>query len=99
MKELRKEFIGVGEVRGFHFKQIHENGYAYVYEVINNEANKTYYEVFERQENKAFDCVSYPKSKSFGVWAWCINNYEDALNKYNEVTKRAKERIEKNNNV
>lgn len=94
MKELRKEFIGIGEVRGFRFKQLYYNGYAYMYEVVNNEANKTYYEVFEHRENKIFDCVSYPKSKSFGDWAWCITDYEDALNKYNEVTKKVKERME-----
>lgn len=94
MKELKKEFIGIGEVRGFQFKQLHANGYAYVYEVFNPEANKAHYEVFERLENTAFDCVSYPKSKSFGVWAWCINNYEKAMEKYEEITKKVQERLE-----
>lgn len=94
MKELRKEFIGVGEVRGYQFKQLHENGYAYVYEVVNPEEKSPYYEVFERVENTIFDCVSYPKSKSFGVWAWCINDYDKAMLKYVEITKKVQERLE-----
>lgn len=94
MKELRKEFIGVGEVRGYQFKQLHENGYAYVYEVVNPEEKRPYYEVFERVENTIFDCVSYPKSKSFGVWAWCINDYDKAMLKYAEITKKVQERLE-----
>lgn len=94
MKELKKEFTGIGEVRGFMFKQLEFNGYAYLYEVKNCEANKVHYEVFERVENESFDCVSYPKSKSFGVWAWCINDYEKAKKKFEEITQKVKNRIE-----
>ena len=94
MKELKKEFIGIGEVRGFQFKQLYENGYAYMYEVFNPEANDRHYEVFERVENTAFDCISYPKSKSFGVWAWCIHNYGKAMLKYEEITKKVQGRLE-----
>lgn len=94
MKELKKEFLGIGEVRGFQFKQLQANGYAYVYEVYNQEANSTHYEVFERVENEAFDCVSYPKSKSFGVWAWCIHDYTKAMQKYDKITKKVQERLE-----
>lgn len=94
MKELKKEFIGIGEVKGFEFKQLHANGFAYVYEVRNQEANKTYYEVFERVENTIFDCISYPKSKSFGVWAWCISDYDKAMSKYDEITRKMQEKLE-----
>lgn len=94
MKELKKEFIGIGEVRGFQFKQLQANGYAYLYEVLNPESNNTHYEVFERVENTIFDCVSYPKSKSFGVWAWCIHDYDKAIKQYDEITKKVKERLE-----
>lgn len=95
MKELKTEFIGIGEVRGFRFKQLHNNGYAYVYEVYNPDANKCHYEVFERVENAIFGCISYPKSKSFGVWAWCIDDFDKAMLKFEEITKKAKERLEK----
>ena len=94
MKELKKEFIGIGEVRGYQFKQLQSNGYAYVYEVNNPEETKPHYEVFERVENTIFDCVSYPKLKSFGVWAWCISDYSKAMLKYDEITKKVKERLE-----
>lgn len=95
MKELKEEFIGIGEVRGFLFRQILNNGYAYLYEVFNPEANRKYYEVFERVENESFDCVSYPKSKSFGIWAWCIGDYEKSLKKFDELTKKVQNRLEK----
>ena len=94
MRELKKEFIGIGEVRGFQFKQLHENGYAYVYEVCNIESEETHYEVFEFRVNTAFDCVSYPRSNSFGIWALCINNYEKAMENYEEITKKVQERLE-----
>lgn len=96
MKELRKEFVGIGEVRGFVFKQLHMNEYAYVYEVKNPEQNSPHYEVFERVENLQFDCVSYPKAKSFGVWAWCLKDYDKAMLKYGKITKKAQEKIEFN---
>jgi hypothetical protein len=95
MKELSKEFIGIGEVRGFQFKQLHFNGYAYMYQVYSPEANRTYYEVFERVENESFNCVSYPKSKSFGVWAWCMRDYDKACLKFDEITKKVINRLEK----
>lgn len=94
MKDLKKEFIGIGEVRGYKFAQIKANEYAYIYEVVNPEEKKPYYEVFERVENEQFDCVSYPKSKSFGVWAWCTNNYDKALKKFNEISEKVKERLD-----
>ena len=94
MKDLKTEFAGIGEVRGFTFKQLHSNGYAYLYEVKNPDENIPHYEVFERVENVQFDCVSYPKAKSFGVWAWCMKDYDKAMKKYDELTKKVKERLE-----
>lgn len=94
MKELRKEFIGIGEVKGFMFKQLNANGYAYLYEVVSPNDNTPHYEVFERIENVIFDCVSYPKSKSFGIWAWCISDYDKAVKKYEETTQKVKKRLE-----
>ena len=92
MKELREEFEGRGEVRGYHFKQLMSNERAFLYEVTNTEFNTTHYEVFERRENKQYNCVSYPKSSSFGQWAWCVIIYEDAVNKFNLISKKQEEK-------
>lgn len=70
MRELPMEFVGVGEVRGFRFRQIARTDVGYVYEVVMPESGLRHYEVFRRMENERFGCVSYPKSKSFGAWAW-----------------------------
>ena len=94
MKELSTEFNGVGEVRGFIFKQLEFNGIVYMYEVKNIETGGVHYEVFERVVNESFGCVSYPRSKSFGVWAWCIHDYEKAKRKFNETTKKVENRME-----
>ena len=86
MKELSEHFIGRGEVRGFEFKQIEKADNGYIYSVTGE--GVTHYEVFKRRENTQFDCVSYPRSSSFGVWAWSINTLEKAkerLELFNEV--------------
>lgn len=89
VKELKEEFDGVGEVSGFHFIQKMKNDYAYLYEVHNPNVVEPHYEVFERRVNTMYDCVSYPKSNAFGVWAWCIVSYDRALEKFKEITELA----------
>ena len=102
MKELELEFIGVGEVKGDLFKQIHRSPYAYIYE-RNFEYIKSY-EVFIRREAKETDSiiggvavhfeakVKYPKSEDFGVWAWYFNSYDEAINKYENINKYMNEK-------
>jgi hypothetical protein len=87
MKELDIEFKGIGEVSDFWFKQIHASEHAYVYEIRDVYDNR-HYEVFRRKERQESETVIqgiklsriakviYPKSNSFGVWAWC---YRDSL--------------------
>jgi hypothetical protein len=65
MKELATQFIGKGEVKGFEFTQL-KAGNAYLYRVTNG--HSTWYEVFKRKINK-WNQVSYPRAKSFGIWA------------------------------
>jgi hypothetical protein len=77
IKELPKEFIGTGEVKGFKFTQINVTNFGFLYEV--NTGDTIYYEVFKRRVNKQFNNVSYPKSKSFGIWAWTTPKYLFAL--------------------
>ena len=56
MIELQQEFTGTGEVKGFIFKQIKNNGYAFIYEVKvpsdDDDSVRIYYEVFERKISK-----------------------------------------------
>lgn len=88
IKELDKYIVGRGEVRGFIFKQLKSNGYAYLYEVENE--GDIYYEVFERRVNTQFETVSYPSAKAFGVWAFCIYKKDKAEAKYEELTEKVK---------
>ena len=78
MRELPTEFIGVGEVRGFGFRQVSRTMFGYIYEARVLGKEECHYEVFRRMENARFGCVSYPKSKSFGAWAWCCDSLAKA---------------------
>ena len=86
MKELQREFVGTGEVKGDKFSQVKQSEFAYIYRRIFNDGGECY-EVFRRRENKQFNTVSYPKSKSFGIWAWCCSSLERAEKKFEEVNK------------
>jgi hypothetical protein len=77
MKQLQENFIGRGEVKGFIFTQIKKSDKAYIYEV--NCDGFVHYEVFKHKENNQFNCVSYPKSLSFGLWAWTKSTLEKAI--------------------
>lgn len=79
IKELREQFTGIGQVRGFEFTQVERSPYAYIYEV--NTGVSIYYEVFKRKENTRYNCISYPSDKSFGMWAWTFHNKKDAESK------------------
>jgi len=83
MKELKKQFIGRGEVKGNKFTQIRCTNRAFLYEI--NTGYSIYYEVFKRKENKRFGCASYPTAKSFGVWAWTYYSLDKALEKFNNL--------------
>lgn len=86
MKNLSKEFIGIGAVRGFVFMQLKATDEAYLYQV--NDKGKIHYEVFKKRINERFGNVSYPSTKAFGVWAWCIRDYQQAITKFNELKGR-----------
>ena len=78
LRELPVEFVGTGEVRGFLFRQVSRTMFGYIYEVRVPGGEECHYEVFRRMENARFGCVSYPKSKSFGAWAWCCDSLAKA---------------------
>lgn len=79
MKQLKKNFTGRGEVKGFEFTQIRETDKGFIYRV--DAGDMSYYEVFKRKENTRFDTVSYPTSKAFGIWAWSVNSLKLAEQK------------------
>jgi len=83
IKPLNKVFIGRGEVRGFKFSQIRVAESAFLYEVDNDGAK--HYEVFRKVINHRFACVSYPKSRSFGKWAWSYMDINSAFKKFNQL--------------
>ena len=102
IEELPKEFIGVGEVKGFKFVQIEQGLYAYVYQV-----NGGHYEVFERKySSKLIDFdkrlysetefkETYPSARLFGSTAFSCKNLGDARNKFREINEKVKERHKK----
>ena len=83
MKQLQQQFQGRGEVKGYTFTQIRVTDKGFIY---SKELNGSLsYEVFKRKENKLFDCISYPTSNSFGVWAWdckTLERAEEILNNF-----------------
>lgn len=86
MKELKEVFVGKGQVKGFKFTQLKKTENAYLYFVDTGDSG--HYEIFERRENKRFNCVSYPSNKAFGLWAKTTGEYNTALRlfcEFNEI--------------
>lgn len=94
---LPKEFVGVGEVRGFSFSQIASTERAYVYAVTTGFSTQ-HYEVFKRNSvPKCLDFTnriysetdfkeSYPGSGQFGRTAFTFPSLEMAMRKMEEIT-------------
>ena len=102
MQELENQFIGTGEVKGFIFTKVFQNENGFVYKVECE--NSTHYEAFLRKEaaicidfvNRRYSDkdkkVTYPKSNSFGQWAWTCKSLESAIAKLNaEAFSRSQE--------
>jgi len=85
MKQLEKKFTGKGEVKNYNFTQLKASSSAYLYEVKCLQTENKHYEVFKHVENERFGCVSYPRSKSFGIWAYTKSNLKDAEKLFNEM--------------
>lgn len=89
MRELQTEFEGRGEVSGYSFKQINKTDKAYIYERSSSEGHLSW-EVFKRIENERFGVISYPRSPSFGIWAWEYFDKDKALDKFNALNNTEK---------
>ena len=107
MIKLKDKFIGTGEVRGFEFSKIKENEYAFVYKVsYTNEdgVSKYWYEVFEKRVSKEAviekegvqinleEKETYPKSNSFGKWAWTCVTLDKALDICTSISNKLEEK-------
>lgn len=99
IKEIDKEFIGVGEVSGFQFEQVAATEYGYIYKVVGTKGD--YYEVFKKRKRETFTMVdgiriitgekySYPSSKAFGIWAWTCFTKERAYFRLEQLEKKYK---------
>ncbi|SHF82425.1 hypothetical protein SAMN05444274_11014 [Mariniphaga anaerophila] len=88
MKELKLEFMGEGEVKGFKFNQLLRSGRAYMYQV--NDEGKIHYEVFKKRINTRHrePNVSYPTSKGFGIWAKTTRDFNTALDYLIQYSKK-----------
>lgn len=89
MKELETRFIGTGEVRGYEFEQLWSSPFGYIYKKTHLDSGVVSYEVFKRIENRHFGCVSYPRSKSFGVSAYECSDLRIAMKHFNSFISRA----------
>lgn len=87
MKELEKEFIGKGQVKGFKFTQVKKTKNGHIYKV--ERFGRVWYEVFKRVENVRFSVVSYPSNKAFGVWAWTTNDKNRGFDILEELNLKA----------
>jgi len=84
IKELKTDFTGIGQVRGFQFTQISKTNSAFLYLI--NTGDRIYYEVFRKRINHRYGCISYPTDKAFGIWAWTTPNIERAFKILNELS-------------
>ena len=98
MRELPVEFEGRGAMKGFSFRQIAANNYAYIYEKSYPDIPYVSYEVFQRKEGKTLDgnedIIMYPREKAFGVWAKDCNNLDRAKYWFEEYTRRGIEKFQ-----
>lgn len=84
--ELPISFEGKGEVKGFSFTQVYKTAKGYIYKVKCKDTNKEHYECFKRKVNTKFSKhehgqISYPRSASFGIWAWTFDSFEKSKTK------------------
>jgi hypothetical protein len=91
IEKLKKEFIGVGEVKGFTFRQLFENDNAYIYkvnehfEVVMKKHSPVCIDFEKRIYSETEFKETYPKGNKFGIEAWNYGSIENALEKFNAL--------------
>lgn len=88
MSELKKIFVGRGEVKGFIFRQIARNDFGFIYEVSQPGVGKAHYEVFHRRVHQRFGVVRYPRAAAFGKWAYAYTKLDEAIDKLSEISEK-----------
>ena len=83
-KQLPKEFYGIGEVRGFTFLQLKLQNNVALYRVSDTFGNIVY-ETFKVKLNSLYNGFYYPRSKAFGVTAWCCKSWSKAEQRFNSL--------------
>ena len=85
--QLKREFIGRAEVKGFRFTQIVKAEKACLYRVQFND--KMYWEVFKIKvdtiplSDQLYE--RYPTATAFGKWAWSFRSCKKAFAKLREL--------------
>jgi len=85
-KDLKTNFTGVGQVRGYKLTQISKTNSGFVYEV--DTGATIYYEVFKKRLNQRFSCISYPTDKAFGIWSWTTPDLKRAFEILNNLSRK-----------
>ena len=95
IEKLQKEFDGRGEMKGYHFLQLHSSKTAYIYTVTDK--HSIMYEVIKIRttpkwkdfDNKILSETEfkevYPKSKAFGTYGWTYKKIDDAIKKFSTI--------------
>lgn len=95
---LYDEFEGGGEMKGYKYKKIENNTYAYIFEVKNIEDEDiVFYEVIKRRivplcidfNNRIYSETEYkevyPNANKFGDEGFIYKSLEKAINKFNKI--------------
>jgi len=93
IKYLEKEFMGSGEVSGYHFKRVKQTGLVVMYEVRYD--CTIHYEVFKRRINNQFSIETYPSAKQFGKTAFTSFSKEYAEELFKRLQEEEEVRINK----
>ena len=96
IKDLENEFTGTSSTKGFQYLKLESGEQGFLYQVTTWE-NGIHYEVFSKKlvpicidfathqySDTDFKYV-YPKDEDFGKWAWCIVDYNKAIEKFKSL--------------
>jgi hypothetical protein len=94
---LDEEFMGRGSQRGWRFIEMERSGDYRLYEKVDGESGRVYWEVVRIRVTKGGTVMIagvevefepkevYPSDEKFGTDGWCYSRYDDALNKFSEL--------------
>jgi hypothetical protein len=83
-RELQKNFIGLGGMKGFVSQQLFSTSKGYLYQVMKN-GKLIRFDVFERKADSETQMLNYPTLKDLGKWAWRYDTSREAVKKLIEL--------------